>query len=80
MFPLPGYTAGNCGLLAAPTMTTLVVGGAVGTLDHFLAGQVLPEPDNLPQAAESMQELYEIADVIVPGFDNLFINPRSRGL
>jgi glyoxylase-like metal-dependent hydrolase (beta-lactamase superfamily II) len=81
LFPLPGYTLGNCGLLlAAPTMTTLIAGGAVGTLDHFLAGQVLPDPDSLPQATESLQELYEIADVVVPGFDNLFLNPRSRGL
>lgn len=81
LFPLPGYTRGNCGLLlASPTLTFLIAGGAVGTLEHFLAGQVLPEPEDLEQAGESLRELYEIADVIVPGFDNLFLNPRTHGM
>jgi glyoxylase-like metal-dependent hydrolase (beta-lactamase superfamily II) len=81
LFPLPGYTAGTCGLLiAAPTSTTLVAGDAVPTLDHFLAGQLLPEAYDLESAGESLREVYEIADLIVPGHDNLFVNPRAAGL
>ncbi len=81
LFPLPGYTAGTCGLLVAmPTATALLTGAAVATQDHFLAGQVLPESADLKTGQESMAEVYEIADWIVPGHDNLFVNPRNAGL
>jgi glyoxylase-like metal-dependent hydrolase (beta-lactamase superfamily II) len=81
IFPLFGYTAGQCGLLvAAPTTTTLIAGDAVPTLDHFLAGQVLPDASNIDQAQESMREVYEIADLVVPGHDNIFVNPRMSGM
>ena len=81
LFPLFGYTPGNCGLLlSAPVTTTLIAGDAVPTIDHFLAGQVLPDAYDIKAAQESLQEVYEIADVIVPGHDNLFLNPRAQGL
>ena len=81
LFPLFGYTPGTTGLLvAAPTSTTLIAGDAVPTLDHFLAGQVLPDAFDIRAAGESMREVYEIADLIVPGHDNVFANPRSAGL
>ena len=47
---------------------------------HFLAGQVLPDSWDFETAGESMREVYEIADLIVPGHDNLFLNPRSQGM
>jgi glyoxylase-like metal-dependent hydrolase (beta-lactamase superfamily II) len=81
LFPLFGYTAGTCGLLLAlPTMTVMIAGDAVATQEHFLAGQVLPEPYELEAAKESLQEVYDIADVVVPGHDNVFLNPRSAGM
>ena len=81
LFPLFGFTAGTTGLLLAqPTMTVLIAGDAVATQDHFLAAQVLPDPYDLKAAKESLQEVYDIADVIVPGHDNVFLNPRSAGL
>jgi glyoxylase-like metal-dependent hydrolase (beta-lactamase superfamily II) len=81
LYPLFGYTPGTCGLLiAAPTYTAIVAGDAVPTQDHFLAGQTLPDAYDLKLAGEAMREVYEIADVIVPGHDNLFLNPRSAGL
>jgi glyoxylase-like metal-dependent hydrolase (beta-lactamase superfamily II) len=80
LFPLPGYTTGTCGLLVAAALsTTLITGPAVASLDHFLAGQVLPDVQLLDQAKESLTEVYEIADVIVPGYDNWFSNPRAFG-
>ena len=48
--------------------------------DHFLAGQVLPDSANIAQAQESLREAYEIADLIIPGHDNLFLNPRAQGM
>ncbi len=81
LFPLPGYTPGTCGLLVAEAAsTTLIAGDAVPTRDHLLAAQILPDAVDVAAAQESMREVYEIADVIVPGHDNLFLNPRSYGV
>jgi glyoxylase-like metal-dependent hydrolase (beta-lactamase superfamily II) len=81
LFPLPGYTPGNCGLLVKlPTSTVLIAGDAAPTQDHFLAGQVLPDAYDIKQAQESLQEVYDIADLIIPGHDNVFVNPRSAGM
>ena len=80
LFPLFGYTAGTCGVLVSgATQTILLAGDAVASADHLLAGQVLPGCFNLGQAKESLTEVYEIADVIVPGHDNILINPRTYG-
>jgi glyoxylase-like metal-dependent hydrolase (beta-lactamase superfamily II) len=81
LFPLFGYTPGTSGLLVTtPATSTLIAGDAVPTLDHFLAGQVLPDAWNIKQAQEAMSEVYEIADLIVPAHDNLFPNPRIQGM
>jgi glyoxylase-like metal-dependent hydrolase (beta-lactamase superfamily II) len=81
LFPLFGYTPGTSGLLVSSvTYTALIAGDAVPTQDHFLAGQVLPDTHDIKAAQESMSEVYEIADLIVPGHDNLFLNPRSTGI
>ena len=78
LFPLPGYTPGTAGLLVgAATTTTLIAGPAVPTREHFLAGQLLPDVADQESAAESMREVYEVADLVVPGFDNLFLSPRG---
>ena len=80
LFPLPGYTPGGCGLLVAEaTTTTLIAGDAVPTREHLLAAQILPDAVSVEAAQEAMREVYEIADVIVPGHDNLFLNPRGLG-
>jgi glyoxylase-like metal-dependent hydrolase (beta-lactamase superfamily II) len=81
LFPLFGYTPGQCGLLlAGATNTTLIAGDAVPTQDHFLAGQTLPDAWDIKAAHEAMSEIYEIADLIVPGHDNIFLNPRTMGM
>lgn len=81
LFPLFGYTPGTCGLLLAlPATTVLIAGDAVPSQDHFLAGQVLPDSADILAAQQSLQEIYEIADLIVPGHDNLFLNPRAYGM
>jgi glyoxylase-like metal-dependent hydrolase (beta-lactamase superfamily II) len=81
LFSLFGYTPGTTGLLLSmPINTVLIAGDAVPTQDHFLAAQVLPNPADLQAAKEALQEVYEIADIIVPGHDNVFQNPRGAGL
>ncbi|HTL29669.1 MAG TPA: MBL fold metallo-hydrolase [Tepidisphaeraceae bacterium] len=81
LFPLFGYTPGQCGLIVAgATNTTIIAGDAVPTQDHFLAGQTLPDAWDIKAAHEAMSEVYEIADLIVPGHDNNFLNPRTMGM
>jgi len=81
LFPVSGYTPGTCGLLISlPTSTILIAGDTVPTQEHFLAGQALPDAQDIKAAHESMREVYEIADWIVPGHDNLFANPRHMGM
>ncbi len=81
LYPLPGYTPGQCGLIISEaTRTTIIAGDAVPTAGHFLAGQVFPDCFDLSKAKESLGELYEVADLIVPGHDNLFLTPRASGL
>lgn len=80
IFPLPGYSPGQCGLLLElPTTTIVIAGDAVPTAAHFTNGRVLPDSFDIKQAQESLAELYNLADQIVPGHDNIFINPRSAG-
>ncbi len=81
LFPLPGFTAGTCGLLISqPTMTILVAGDAIPTQEHFLVTQALPGSFDVAKVGESMREVYEIADLVVPGHDNIFVNPRMQGM
>ena len=79
LFPLPGFTPGTCGLLLVePTRTTLLAGDAVATREHLEQGRVLRGAADVEQARESLGEAIEIADVIVPGHDNLVLNPTRR--
>jgi glyoxylase-like metal-dependent hydrolase (beta-lactamase superfamily II) len=79
LFPLPGVTLGTCGLLIAlPARTVLIAGDAIATSEHLEQGKVLPHVEDLAQAQESFKEAIEIADVLIPGRDNIMLNPLRR--
>jgi len=79
LFPLPGVSPGLCGVLVpTPTQTILICGDAIATIDHLERGQVLPDCHDREQAQESFKEAVEIADVLVPGRDNIAMNPTRR--
>jgi glyoxylase-like metal-dependent hydrolase (beta-lactamase superfamily II) len=80
LFPLPGFTPGTCGLLLSePRRTIMIVSDAIATEEHLQQGRVLRGAYDVHQAQESFTEAVEIADVIVPGHDNVVLNPvRSR--
>ncbi|MEX2672475.1 MAG: MBL fold metallo-hydrolase [Phycisphaeraceae bacterium] len=81
LFPLPGYSVGTCGLLLAlPASTVIVAGDAVPTVEHFERGQVLQGAYDVKLARESMAEVIEIADWVIPGHDNLIPNATRRGI
>lgn len=78
LFPLPGYSPGTCGLLlAGSTHTTLICGDAIPTVEHLEQGKVLPGCVDREQALSSFGEAIEIADLLIPGRDNLLINPTN---
>lgn len=79
LFPLPGVTAGTCGLiLSLPAATVLLCGDAVATVEHLEQGKVLPNCADIEQAQDSFREAVEIADAMIPGRDNIVFNPLRR--
>lgn len=79
LFPLPGVTPGTCGLLLPLLNTTvLICGDAVPTVEHLEQGKVLATAVDVEQARESFREAVEIADILVPGRDNVVLNPLRR--
>ncbi len=78
LFPLPGLSPGSCGLLlSGSTHTTLVCGDTIATAEHLEQGKVLPGCADRERALSSFGEVIEIADLIIPGRDNLLINPTG---
>ena len=74
LFPLPGVTHGTCGLLISqPRATVLIAGDAIATAEHLEQGKVLPGCHDLEKAHDSFKEAIEIADVIIPGRDNILV-------
>ena len=62
-------------LLLLPRATALICGDAVATVEHLQQGKVLPGCFNVDQARESFAEAVEIADLLIPGRDNLTLSP-----
>jgi glyoxylase-like metal-dependent hydrolase (beta-lactamase superfamily II) len=79
LFPVPGVTPGACGLLLPlPGATVVICGDAVPTVEHLHQGKVLPGCTNVEQAQESFAEVIQIADILIPGRDNISVNPIRR--
>ena len=77
LFPLNGASPGSAGLLLTPPATTIVIAGdAVVTGEHLLRGQAWQGCYDAEAALRSIQDVLDIADVIVPGHDNLMISPQ----
>ncbi len=78
LYPLPGATPGSAGLLLTPPTQTIVIAGpAVLTAEHLQRGMVWDESADKDEAMNSLTDLLELADVIVPGFDNVTLSPRQ---
>lgn len=76
LFPIPGYTPGSCGLLLpTPTQTILICGDTIATQEHLAKSVVLSNAANIELTQESFKECVEIADIIIPGRDNVLRNP-----
>jgi len=81
LYPLPGASPGSAGLLLAPATGTIVIAGdAAVTAEHVERGQVWAGCADRQAALESLKDVLEIADVIVPGHDNLIVAPGRNWL
>ncbi len=79
LFPLPGASPGLCGLLLEHARyTVLATGDAVPTIEHLERGMVIDHAFDIAKAKESFAEVMEIADLIIPGRDNIAPNPTRR--
>lgn len=77
LYPLAGPSLGSAGLLLiSPTLTTIVAGDAGITCEHVRRGQVFQGCADTHAALQSLCDLVELADVIVPGHDNVMFSPR----
>ena len=78
LFPLEGASPGSAGLLLEqPTATVVLAGDAVITAGHLLAGQVWQGSVDAEAAAGSLRDVVEVADIVIPGHDNLVLLPRQ---
>jgi len=81
LYPTFGHTPGHASLLVyTPIQSLVVAGDAVLTRDHFERANLGEEPWDLEKAKESFRDVFEIADLIVPGHDNLFVCRAAGGL
>ncbi len=72
LFPSPGASAGSCGLLLTPPIGAIVVAGdAVINRDYLEHGQIWEHSFDLKSAQQSLEDIIEIADLIIPGHDNI---------
>jgi glyoxylase-like metal-dependent hydrolase (beta-lactamase superfamily II) len=72
LYPLPGVTPGCCGLLLAmPSATVLLTGPAAISRQHLIDGMIAPDCIDKDAAMESLSEVLDIADLIIPGYDNV---------
>lgn len=77
LFPLHGATEGSAGLLLTPpTQTILIAGPAVPTGEHLRRGMIWQGSADHEAAMDCLGDVLELADCIVPGFDNLCMNPQ----
>ena len=81
LFPLPGASVGSAGLLLTPATASIVIAGdAALTAEHVHRGLVWEGAADIEAATQSLRDVLEIADVIVPGHDNLMLSPGAVDL
>jgi glyoxylase-like metal-dependent hydrolase (beta-lactamase superfamily II) len=78
LVPTPGHTPGHTSLrFNCDGKVVVIAGDAVMTRRHWGERQPHHTNSDQAQALKSIEQLYELADIIVPGHDNYFLNLKS---
>lgn len=72
-YPSYGATPGSSSLLVKAARTVVIAGDAIINRDYFDHGRVWDRSSDPEMAKESFVEIRGIADVIVPGHDNIML-------
>ena len=73
IYPLAGPTPGCTGLLLTPPQSTILIAGpAAVTSDYIQTGMIWQECMDKDQSMDALTDILEIADVIIPGYDNKY--------
>jgi glyoxylase-like metal-dependent hydrolase (beta-lactamase superfamily II) len=81
LYPTFGHTPGHASIIVYSPMNTMVItGDAVLTRDHFEHGDLGDGPWDLEKAKTSFQDIAEIADLIIPGHDNIMLSRATGSL
>jgi glyoxylase-like metal-dependent hydrolase (beta-lactamase superfamily II) len=73
--PTPGHTASHYSLrFICDDKTVVIAGDAVMTRKHWLERQGHHNSSDQAQAIRSIEHLSKLADIVVPGHDNYFLN------
>lgn len=74
----PGHTPGHTSLAFTSDGARVVVAGdAVMTRDFFWAGDYYFNTVDVEAAVRSLEAIARVADLVVPGHDNYFLNQRN---
>lgn len=78
LYPLSGPSVGGAGLLLTPPLNTVVIAGDAGlTAEHIQRAQIWEGSVDHQSAMDSLSDLLEMADVVIPGHDNIMLSPRQ---
>jgi glyoxylase-like metal-dependent hydrolase (beta-lactamase superfamily II) len=77
LYPLAGPSAGSAGLLLTPpTQSVVIAGDAALTAEHVMRGQIWEGCSDSDKAMESLRDILELADIIIPGHDNVMLSTQ----
>jgi len=78
LYPLAGASVGSAGLMLTPVTETIIIAGdAAPTAGHVQVARVWDGCVDTEAAMESLKDLLEVADIVVPGHDNIMLVRRQ---
>jgi N-acyl homoserine lactone hydrolase len=81
LFASPGHTAGHHSLIVNTSAGKVIVAGdAVMTEDFYNAEDGFHNSADFSLVKATIKLIKEIADLVVPGHGNFFINPQNKGV
>lgn len=78
LLPTPGHVSAHTSpVFTSEGLRVVVAGDAVMTRDFFWARDVYFNTTDRAAAVQSIDAVAELADIVIPGHDNYFLNRRS---